>query len=109
MNAASRLPGRRPAVGRRQPHAREPWTAGALSPQALDHRRAGTRVKDASGAAAGGRAPPGPWPSSPARTNTAPARRKGSHGASSVCPANTVLPRNRRPKPRLTPARSFRD
>jgi len=30
MNAASRLPGRRPAVGRRQPHTREPWTAGAL-------------------------------------------------------------------------------
>ena len=29
-------------------------------PAGLDHRLAGTRVKDASGAAAGGRAPPGP-------------------------------------------------
>ena len=41
--------------------------SGALNPEpqgpfpaGLDHRLAGTRVKDASGAAAGGRAPPGP-------------------------------------------------
>jgi len=61
MNAASRLPGHRPAVGRRQPHTREPWPAGGPFPAGHDYRLAGTRVKDASGAGDAGRAPPGPW------------------------------------------------
>jgi len=55
MNAASRLPGRRPAVGRRQPHTREPWTAGALSPQAsiIGSRAPASRTPPAPPPAAG--------------------------------------------------------
>ena len=49
---------------------------GAAFPAGLDHRLAGTCVKDASGAGDAGRAPPRPGPRPPARTNMAPARRK---------------------------------
>lgn len=78
------------------------------SPQASSIGRAINPLKDASGAGDAGRASARSltWP--PARTDQA-AIRKGGHEASSLHPASGTRTRISRPKPRLTPARPFRD
>jgi hypothetical protein len=82
---------------------------GPFSPQATitGSRAPASRTPPAPPPAAGLR--PVLDPASPlARTRHLRGERQ-RHGASSACPANTPQPRNRRPKPRLTPAHSFRD
>ena len=109
MNAASGLPGRTPAVGRRQPHTRKPCR-GAAFPR---RPRLSARGHPRQGRLRRRRRRPGS-----ARSLTQ-ATRSHEHGTCTekgraTGPVQHALqtpprPRNRRPKPRLTPARSFRD
>ena len=71
------LPGRTTGRGDATTSYLSTRRGNSLSPQDLDYRHAGTRVKDAFGAADAAGLRPVPDPSSPARTNMAPARRKG--------------------------------
>ena len=108
MNAA--LGPARPQDGRgaAQPHTATS-TRGDPFPQRIDYRRAATRIKDASGAAMRpGRARSLTRAVLPARTRHL--RGKGEpRGLVPHALQKGHLTRNRRPKPHLTPARSFRD
>ena len=102
------LPGRKRAMGPPTTEHAHPAAAWPF-PAAPDYRRAVTRVKDACGAARGGRAEARSLTrASRARTNRQQ-RGKGTHGVSSPCPANRSAGAKLQAEPRLTPDRSFRD
>ena len=83
------LPGR--TTGRGDATTPYPSTrrGNSLSPQHLDYRHAGTRVKDAFGAADAAGLRPVPDPARPPARTWAPARRKGESRGQSAMPANS--------------------
>src|SRR5437763_6701192 len=101
------LPGRTTGRGAATTSYLSTRRGNSLSPQDLDHRHAGTRVKDAFGAtdAAGLR----PVPDSarpPARTRGTCAQKGRVTRPVSHALQTAPQTRNCRPKPHLTPARS---
>jgi hypothetical protein len=104
------LPGR--TTGRGAATTPYPSTrrGNSLSPQHLDYRHAGTRAKDAFGAADAAGLRPVLDPARPPARTWAPARRKGESRGQSAMPCKQLRRRETAgPKPYLTTARSFRD